>query len=108
MSNTSKCVTAQCLPSEVSAIWPGYLRISKKRFFQKLTLAWMVIGGALMIIPIGPACIACGPVISPVLGVVSIVLGVLGLVLSTTAPGGETVPEAVTALQRLGKEHELD
>jgi hypothetical protein len=102
-------LTAQCLPSEPSAIWPGYLRISRKKFFERLTWGWIVIvGGALMITPGGGECIACGPVVSPVIGIVSVVLGAAALMLSTEPSGGETVPEAVTALQRLGKEHELD
>jgi len=103
-------VSAQCLPSELSAIWPGNLLLGRKRFsrFYVLTCAWMVILGALMITPGGSDCIACGPVASAVLGVVSVVLGILGLVLSASTPDGETVPEAVTLPQRLGKEHKLD
>jgi hypothetical protein len=106
-------VTAQCLPSVTSAIWPGYLKLSKKAVFNKLIARliwpWMVFVGTLMVIPgIGPECLACGPVMRPVLGLVSIALGVAGLVLSAITRSSETAPMSVAALERLGKEHRLD
>ena len=49
-----------------------------------LALAWVIIVGALMIIPwnggIIVECIACGALLTRVLGVVSIIIGVAGFV----------------------------
>jgi hypothetical protein len=49
-----------------------------------LALAWVIIIGALMIIPwnggIIVECIACGAMLTRVLGVVSIIIGVAGFV----------------------------
>ena len=49
-----------------------------------LALAWVIIIGALMIIPwnggIIVECIACGAMLTRVLGVVSIIIGVVGFV----------------------------
>jgi hypothetical protein len=42
------------------------------------------------------------------LALIPIVLDVAGLVLSNMTPSVETVPQAARALQRLGKEHELN
>jgi predicted nucleic acid-binding Zn ribbon protein len=57
-----------------------------------LALAWIIIVGALMIIPgsNGPIveCIACGAMLTRVLGVISILLGVGGFLAGRSAGGG--------------------
>lgn len=76
-------VSAQALPSVLSAIWPGMLRLGKKIFwkwFYVLAWAWIIIIGGLMITPGGIDCIACGPAMTWAMGVVSIALGALGFV----------------------------
>ena len=54
-----------------------------------LALAWVIIIGALMIIPwnggIIVECIACGALLTRVLGVVSIIIGVVGFVAGKAA-----------------------
>lgn len=54
-----------------------------------LALAWVIIIGALMIIPwnggIIVECIACGALLTRVLGLVSIVIGVAGFVAGKAA-----------------------
>jgi hypothetical protein len=47
-------------------------------YIPRLTWAWIIIIGGLMIYPKGIECIVCGPTISRVLGVISVVLGMLG------------------------------
>lgn len=77
-------VSAQGLPSVLSAIWPGKLLLGKNIFqkrFYVLAWAWIIIIGGLMITPGGIDCIKCGPVLTDILGIISIVFGVLGLVL---------------------------
>lgn len=103
-------VTAQCLPRELSAIWPGNLKLGKKplKRFSILSWYWLIVLGTVMFFPIGDECLACGTEVSPVLGLISLAIGVVGLVLSRRAISGEAVPQAVALSQRLGKEHELD
>jgi Peptidase family M23 len=72
----------QDLPSVVSAIWPGTLRLGRNAFlnaFYLLTWAWIIIIGGLMITPGGIECIVCGPSLTVALGIISIVLGALGV-----------------------------
>jgi len=74
-------VEAQALPSVYSAIWPGALKIGKKKWLRwlgPLAWAWIMIIGGLMITPGGVGCPACGPGLTTALGIVSIVIGVLG------------------------------
>jgi Peptidase family M23 len=81
-------VLAQCLPSELSAIWPGNLLHGRKQIFNRfsmLAFVWMIIIGSLMIVPGGIYCIACGPALSQAVGAVSIVLGALGFASYTIA-----------------------
>lgn len=59
-----------------------------KRFILYLTWAWEILIGYILITPIGPICIACGPAFQPqgslgrtaivTLGAISIVMGILG------------------------------
>ena len=57
------------------------------RYFFLLAWAWMILIGYILITPIGPICIACGPsapgfigkAAATVLGLVSIALGIAGL-----------------------------
>jgi hypothetical protein len=55
-----------------------------------LALAWVIIFGALMIIPwnggIIVECIACGATLTRVLGVVSIIIGVAGFITGRAGP----------------------
>jgi hypothetical protein len=57
-----------------------------------LALAWVIIVGALMIIPKGDGvvveCIACGLMLTRILGVISIVLGVAGFIAGKNATAG--------------------
>ena len=57
-----------------------------------LALAWVIIVGALMIIPKGDGvvveCIACGLMLTRILGVVSIVLGVAGFIAGKNVAAG--------------------
>ncbi|MDB5600450.1 MAG: Murein DD-endopeptidase MepM and murein hydrolase activator NlpD, containing LysM domain [Xanthobacteraceae bacterium] len=74
-------VTGQDLPNTLSAIWPGNVAEAPFKWWiyvGPLTWAYIIIIGALMIIPGGIGCIKCGPVLTDVLGLVSIGLGVLG------------------------------
>jgi Peptidase family M23 len=76
-------VSAQALPSVNSAIWPGPLKLGKKKLYRwigPLAWAWIIFIGGLMITPGGVGCPACGPGLTKALGLVSIVLGVLGFV----------------------------
>ncbi|MDT7688639.1 MAG: hypothetical protein QOJ70_1089 [Acidobacteriota bacterium] len=54
-----------------------------------LALAWVIIIGALMIIPYNGGvvveCIACGLMLTRILGVISIVLGVAGILAGRNA-----------------------
>jgi hypothetical protein len=80
----SKAV-AQDLPSVLSAIWMGPLKLGNnifRKLFYVLVWAWIIVIGGLMITPGGVECIACGPGLTDILGIVSIVLGVIGLALS--------------------------
>src|SRR6478672_8946238 len=76
-------VSAQDLPSVNSAIWPGALKMGKKKLYRwlgPLIWAWIIIIGGLMITPGGVSCPKCGAGLTDLLGIVSIVLGVLGFV----------------------------
>ena len=76
-------VQAQDLPSVNSAIWPGPLKMGKKKLYRwlgPLIWAWIIIIGGLMITPGGVSCPKCGAGLTDLLGIVSIVLGVLGFV----------------------------
>jgi hypothetical protein len=57
-----------------------------------LALAWVIIVGALMIIPynggIVVECIACGALLTRILGLVSIALGVGGFLAGRNVAGG--------------------
>ncbi|MDT5158571.1 MAG: hypothetical protein QOC61_127 [Acidobacteriota bacterium] len=57
-----------------------------------LALAWVIIIGALMIIPynggIVVECIACGAMLTRVLGLISIVIGVAGFMAGKNAGAG--------------------
>jgi hypothetical protein len=57
-----------------------------------LALAWVIIIGALMIIPkdggVVVECIACGLMLTRILGVISIVLGVAGFIAGKNAIPG--------------------
>ncbi|MEP7000275.1 MAG: M23 family metallopeptidase, partial [bacterium] len=79
-------VSAQCLPSVLSAIWPGDLRLGRKSPVDRMSTViymlawfWLVIVGGLMLTPRGPYCVVCGPALSRGAGAVSVVLGALGL-----------------------------
>jgi hypothetical protein len=76
-------VQAQDLPSVNSAIWPGPLKMGKKKLYRwlgPLIWAWIIIIGGLMITPGGVSCPRCGAGLTDLFGIVSIVLGVLGFV----------------------------
>ncbi len=92
-------VSAQDLPSVLSAIWPGPLLIGKKILWgrlQVLAWAWIIIIGALMFTPGGVECIACGPTLNKMLGVVSIVIGALGLMSRGFTNGPAAAMQRVT------------
>lgn len=48
--------------------------------FRTFAWAWIIMTGVLMITPGGVYCIACGPIVSPIMGVISILIGISGLV----------------------------
>ena len=48
------------------------------RYIPRLTWAWIIIVGGLMIYPGGIECIVCGRGITMLLGIASVILGVLG------------------------------
>jgi hypothetical protein len=76
-------VQAQDLPSVNSAIWPGPLKLGKKKLWRRLgplIWAWIIIIGGLMITSGGVSCPKCSAGLTDLLGIVSIVLGVLGFV----------------------------
>jgi Peptidase family M23 len=92
---------AQDLPSVLSAIWPGTLRLGRNAFlnsFYLLTWAWIIIIGGLMITPGGIQCIVCGPALTIALGVVSILLGAVALA-SRVITGPGTTPQYVARPQ---------
>lgn len=75
-------VSAEALPSLLSAIWMGKLSFGKKIFqklFYVLAWAWIIVIGGLMITPGGISCIKCGQLLNNVLAIVSIGIGVAGL-----------------------------
>jgi hypothetical protein len=77
-----QAVEGQDLPSVLSAIWPGKLKLGKKtwgRWIGPLAWAWIIFIGGLMITPGDVSCPKCGGWTS-LLAIVSIVLGVLGFV----------------------------
>ncbi len=91
-------VSAQCLPSVTSAIWPGTLLIGKiklSKWVAVLAWAWIIIIGGLMITPGGIDCIVCGPLLTDILGLVSITLGVLGIVSRLLADRADAKPPMV-------------
>jgi hypothetical protein len=45
------------------------------KIIRQLAWAWVIIIGALMIVPGGIYCIACGPLLNNLLGIASIVIG---------------------------------
>jgi len=64
----------------------------------RLTWAWMILIGYILITPIGPICIACGEALQPqgslgrpaivTLGVISLVAGIAGFIFGGKAGAG--------------------
>lgn len=71
------------------------------RFIIRLAWAWLILVGYILITPIGPICIACGPTApgfigraaATVLGLVSIGLGVAGFALDGRVAAGGMAPQ---------------
>jgi hypothetical protein len=82
-------VSAQCLPSVASAIWPGQPVVAGTGcswlLVQSFAWIWIIVIGGLMLAPGGINCVVCGPQLNLALGIASVVLGVVGLVAQTLA-----------------------
>ncbi len=71
------------------------------RFIIRLAWAWLILVGSILITPIGPICITCGPnapgfmgrVAATVFGLVSIGLGIAGFAPGGRLPAGRAAPQ---------------